>query len=261
MDVGASCAIAVMGKVPVPGRSKTRLCPPLNHDQAASLSEGFLRDMFGNIQQAGQRAAIAGYAAFAPASGAAAMAALLPRDMHPLLADGTPPMPDNVQGLGRSLLHAMRGLFDLGHPAACLLNSDSPTLPTEYLVRAARTLMEHEDRVVLGPAEDGGYYLIGMRRPHAALFADIAWSTETVARSTRHRAAELGLDLVELPSWYDVDETASLSRLILELAAGPSGAYRAPATRSVLHRLGLALPPASVRSGEQLLPALPADGS
>ena len=243
MDVQSTCAIAVMGKVPTPGRSKTRLCPPLNHAQAASLSEGFLRDMFGNVAKAGGRTAITGYAAFAPAGSEAAMAALLPPGMYPILADGTPPMPDNVQGFGRSLLHAIQGLFAQGHPAACLLNSDSPTLPTACLIRAAQTLMEREDRVVLGPAEDGGYYLIGMREPHAALFADIAWSTETVARSTRHRAAELGLELVELPVWYDVDDASSLLRLMLELGAGTPGAYPAPATQSALRGFGLAALP------------------
>ena len=62
--------------------------------------------------------------------------------------------------------------------------------------------MEPGDRVVLGPAEDGGYYLLGMRQAHASLFADIAWSTGTVARDTRLRAAALGLEMVELPVWY-----------------------------------------------------------
>lgn len=245
MDANATCAIAVMGKVPTPGRSKTRLCPPLNHEQAAKLSEGFLRDMFGNIARAAGQAPIAGYAAYAPAGGEAAMAALLPDGMHPILADGSPPMPAGVEGFGRSLLHAIQGLFALGHSGACLLNSDSPTLPTAYLVRAAQTLMEREDRVVLGPAEDGGYYLIGMRQPHARLFADIAWSSDSVARSTRHRAAELGLDLLELPVWYDVDDAASLLRLMLECSAGASGAYPAPATQWALRRFGLASLPAA----------------
>ncbi len=68
---------------------------------------------------------------------------------------------------------------------------------------------------MLGAAEDGGYYLLGMRQAHAHLFADIAWSTGTVADTTRRRAASLGLDVVELPRWYDVDDAASLSRLLL----------------------------------------------
>jgi rSAM/selenodomain-associated transferase 1 len=241
-----SCAIAVMAKAPEPGRSKTRLCPPVLPNQAAWLSEGFLRDMFRNVAEAARQAPIAGYAAYAPAGTEAAMKALLPPDMGLVLADGTPRVPPGVQGFGRCLLHAIRSLFDLGHPAACVLNSDSPTLPTACLVRAAQALLVAGDRVVLGPAEDGGYYLLGMRQAHAVLFADIAWSSDTVARDTRLRAASLGLEVVELPIWYDVDDAASLLRLMLEIGACVPGAYPAPATQSALRRLGLfALPAAA----------------
>ena len=94
-----------------------------------------------------------------------------------------------------------------------MLNSDSPTLPTALLIRAAHALLAPGDRVVLGPADDGGYYLLGMKQPHAHLFADIAWSTADVAAATRARAATLGLEVVKLPAWYDVDDAASLARL------------------------------------------------
>jgi rSAM/selenodomain-associated transferase 1 len=249
MDVNtsrlSSCAIAVMAKAPRPGSCKTRLCPPLRPDQAARLSEGFHRDMFGNLARAAWQAPIAGYAAYAPAGTEAVIKALMPRGMGLVLADGTPPMPTGVQGFGRCLLHAIEGVFALGHAAACVLNSDSPTLPTAYLVRAAQVLMEPGDRVVLGPAEDGGYYLLGMRQVHACLFADIAWSTGTVAHATRRRAAELGLEVVELPVWYDVDDAASLLRLMLEIGAGSPGAYPAPATQQTLRRFGLAAFPAA----------------
>ena len=95
-----------------------------------------------------------------------------------MLADGSPPMPHDVQGFGRCLLHAAQAMFATGLGAVCLVNSDSPTLPTAVLIRAARALLAPGERVVLGPAEDGGYYLLGMQQPHAQLFADIAWSTD-----------------------------------------------------------------------------------
>jgi len=234
-----TCAIAVMTKAPRAGFSKTRLCPPLHPEQAARLSEGFQRDMFGNIAEAAGIADIAGYAAYAPVGSEAAIADLLQPGMRLVLADGTTPAPDNVHGFGRCLLHAIEGLFALGHPAACVLNSDSPTLPTDVLAQAARALMQPGERVVLGPAEDGGYYLLGMQRVHAHLFADIDWSTETVAASTRRRAGELGLEVVELPVWYDVDDASSLLRLLLEIGEGVSHAYPAPQTQAVLRRFGL----------------------
>jgi rSAM/selenodomain-associated transferase 1 len=239
------CAIGVMAKAPQPGRSKTRLCPPVRPDQAARLSEGFLRDMFGNIEAASREAPIAGYAAYAPAGTEAEIAALLPAEMGLVLADGSPAMPRGVEGFGRCLLHATEGMLARGHAAACVLNSDSPTLPTDCLVRAARVLLAPGERVVLGAAEDGGYYLLGMQRAHAHLFANIAWSTETVADTTRRRAGELGLDIVELPVWYDVDDAASLLRLMLAIGSGAGEPYPAPATQAALRRLGLVALPAA----------------
>ena len=127
--------------------------------------------------------------------------------------------------------------------AACVLNSDSPTLPTSLLVEAAVSLLERPDRVVLGPAEDGGYYLLGMSAPHAHLFEDIAWSTDTVAEATRARARALGLELIELAPWYDVDDRAALLRLIEDIAAPADEAalqpYPAPATAACIARIGL----------------------
>ena len=114
-----------------------------------------------------------------------------------------------------------------------MLNSDSPTLPTEYLIRTAELLFAPGERVVLGPAEDGGYYLLGAKQAHAHLFADIVWSTDSVADATRARVQELGLELVELPVWYDVDDRSALTRLIEE--AGRRGPhFLAPASRAAL---------------------------
>ena len=121
-----------------------------------------------------------------------------------------------------------------------MLNSDSPTLPTDILRRAAALLLEEgRECCVLGPAEDGGYYLLGMRRPHARLFADIAWSTGTVADDTRLRARELGLHVVELPEWYDVDDRAALRRLLDERDDPARDAFAAPATAACVERLGV----------------------
>jgi rSAM/selenodomain-associated transferase 1 len=228
-----------MAKAPQPGRSKTRLCPPLRPDQAARLSRAFHQDMFANIAAASGQAPIAGYAAYAPAGAEALLEDLLAPGMGLLLADGTPPMPADVQGFGRCLLHAMQQMLARGHDAACVLNSDSPTLPTAYLVQAARALLAPGERVVLGPAEDGGYYLLGARQAHAHLFADIAWSSATVAATTRTRAAECGLLVVELPTWYDVDDDASLRRLLGAIDGDGTDAFAAPATRQALDELGL----------------------
>jgi len=243
-DVAAGmCAIAVMAKAPQAGRSKTRLIPAVGPAPAAALSSAYVPDTTENIRAAAATSPIAGFIAYAPAGLEALFDGHLAPGTGLILADGTPPMPPDVTGFGRCLRHAITALLDLGFGAAIVLNSDSPTLPTAILAHAAALLAAPGDRAVLGPAEDGGYYLLGLKADHAHMFADIAWSTDIVAAQTRARAAEIGLELVELPSWYDVDDAAALDRLRAELtgaASGPMTPYAAPATAACLASLDAA---------------------
>jgi uncharacterized protein len=236
MDLRNTCAIAVMAKAPRAGRAKTRLCPPLQPDQAAQLSAAFLRDITENIALAARAAPIHGCLAYAPAGEERAFDGHLADGTSLVLADGSPPMPPGVSGFGGSLLHATQALFARGYGAVCLVNSDSPTLPTSLVIEAALTLLAPGERVVLGPADDGGYYLIGMKRPHAHLFAAIAWSTDSVAAATRARATALRLDVVTLPTWFDVDDMGSLTRLLVGAERQPNGLqpYAAPATMALI---------------------------
>ncbi|GAB0113209.1 hypothetical protein AcidC75_07330 [Acidisoma sp. C75] len=230
---GARCAIAIMAKAPRPGFSKTRLCPPLRPDEAAMISGAFLRDTAENLARAAEQAPIAAYAAYTPAGTEALLGPHLGPAVGLMLADGGGDFPRGIDGFGRCLFQAVERLLAAGYAAACVLSSDTPNLPTEALIQAARLLLDGPpDRAVLGTCDDGGYYLLGMTRPHAALFRDIVWSTETVAATTRARAAEVGLALAELPPWYDIDDAASLARL----AARPEG-YAAPFSRAALQRL------------------------
>src|SRR5262249_26295668 len=124
-----------------------------------------------------------------------------------------------------------------------LINSDSPTLPPTILSTAIEALSPAGDRVVLGAAEDGGYYLIGLKAAHENLFDRIAWSTAEVLAHTLERARELSLEVVMLPTWYDVDDAATLARLCDDLfvnqAVHRNGhtAYAAPYTRDYLEQL------------------------
>jgi rSAM/selenodomain-associated transferase 1 len=241
----ATCAIAVMAKAPQPGRSKTRLVPPLSPEQAAGLSAAFLRDITENVRAAGRLAQVQGYVAYAPLGLEALFDGHLAAGTGLLLADGSTEMSSRVQGFGRCLLHAITSMLDAGYGSACVLNSDSPTLPTSILQQAAQILAAAGDRAVLGPADDGGYYLLGLKSAHAHLFEDITWSTDQVAAQTALRAREIGLELVMLPSWYDVDDAASLYRLIdgLHHPISPDRSaptpYAAPATAAFLERLQL----------------------
>jgi uncharacterized protein len=206
------CAIAVMAKASSAGRTKTRLVPPLTLEQAAELNTAFIADVADNLALAARQADIDAYMAFGPPGSAPFFEDHLPREVG-LIETWFP-------NFGDCLFHAARSLFDLGYGASCVLNSDSPTLPTEWLVKAARELARPGDRIVLGPSIDGGYYFLGLKQPHRHLFDDIAWSTEQVARQTLARAADLGLESVMLPSWYDVDDAAALQALIRETLFG-----------------------------------------
>ncbi len=228
------CAVAIMGKASTPGRAKTRLVPPLTAEQAAQLNTAFLKDAVANVTEAGRSAAVAAYVAYGPAGSEQFFRDHLPGD--------TGLIECSLPRFGDCLLLALGTLFDAGYGAACVLNSDSPTLPCRYLVEAAAALSVPGERIVLGPSEDGGYYLLGMTRVHRELFRDIDWSTAQVCRQTCERAAEVGLEIVWLDPWYDVDDAATLERLRVDLQERPDGA---PHTRAALGRVTESLPTAA----------------
>ena len=98
-------------------------------------------------------------------------------------------------------------------------------------------LSKSSDRVVLGPSDDGGYYLIGLKENHRELFDRIDWSTERVLDQTQQRARELNLEVSLLPTGYDVDDPATLRRLCAELLSGNAANDLAPNTRKFLAQL------------------------
>jgi uncharacterized protein len=116
----------------------------------------------------------------------------------------------------------------------CLIDSDSPTVPAENFAESVELLSATEERVVLGPSDDGGYYLIGVKKPNRHLFEQIDWSTERVLKQTIQRATEIGLEVKLLPSGYDVDDVVSLRRLCDELLGENATASVAPNTRKFL---------------------------
>ncbi|MGH7051408.1 MAG: TIGR04282 family arsenosugar biosynthesis glycosyltransferase [Acetobacteraceae bacterium] len=225
-----------MAKAPQQGAVKTRLTPPLQPAEAVLLSESFLIDITGTLHEAAQAAPITPFLAYAPLGAEARLKAIVAAGTRLVLADGGAVAEPGVCGIGRSLLQAARRLFAQGYGAVSMVSADAPTLPATTLAEAAHALARPGDRMVLGPAADGGYYLIGLKAPHRRLFQDISWSSETVAAETVARAREIGLEVVLLRTWYDVDDEATLGRLRRAL---DRGAEQAPATKAALARLGL----------------------
>ena len=210
-------AIGIISKAPLPGRSKTRLATVIGDVAASELSACFLRDVAAAIEAVPEALGRRGYGVYAPAGAEDIMRQVLPAGFGLLLQAGA--------DLGHVLLGATRALLDAGHDCVLLVNGDSPTLPTRLFIQAVQALREPGDRMVLGPASDGGYYLIGLKRPHRQLFTKIVWGTDTVARSTCERAADIGLATTLLPEWYDIDDIETLGWLQDELA-GHSTRFR-----------------------------------
>jgi rSAM/selenodomain-associated transferase 1 len=240
------CALAVVTKAPQAGRVKTRLVPPLTPEQAAELNKCFLRDTAAAISiacsggprlqsadnarlQAGaQRAPLQcrPVAVYTPVGAESAYTDIFPTDFSLL--------PQRGDKFGERLYFAVEDLFKCGFESVCLIDSDSPTVPSENFAKAVALLSATEDRVVLGPSEDGGYYLIGVKKPHLHLFEQIDWSTERVLNQTIQRATEMRLEVKLLPTGYDVDDAASLWRLCNDLLADVMSANTAPYTRRFL---------------------------
>ncbi len=224
------CALTVMAKAPIPGKVKTRLSPPLTPHQAAALNACFLRDTVANLALACTHAAAEVVISYTPIGEEAAFLGILPENTYLL--------PQRGHTFGERLLATAQDLFASGFSSVCLIDSDSPTVPTTEFVAAIEQLAAPGSRSVLGPSADGGYYLIGLQSAEPNLFDRITWSTDRVAAETIDRAAEINLPIHLLSEWYDVDDDHSLNRLLTEIdSPHQAGAYRAPHTRAYLHQL------------------------
>lgn len=217
-----------MTKAPQAGKVKTRLSPPLTPEEAAGLNVCFLRDIADAITHATQKTKARGVAVYTPAGSESAYDGILPRDFYLV--------PQRGEAFGERLFLATEDLLQLGFESVCLINSDSPTVPPSVFVEAVQALANPGDRIVLGPSDDGGYYLIGLKNLHHRIFEEIDWSTEKVLQQTIDRAAELHLDVHLLPSWFDVDDRATLRRLCESLLQSPAD-KSAPATKRFLEQL------------------------
>src|SRR5207237_7614324 len=192
-------------------------------DTAAAISTAYSRRPAGDVQfeHAGASHSEAarsacGIAVYTPIGAESTYTDILPADFSLL--------PQRGDEFGERLYFAVEDLFKCGFESVCLIDSDSPTVPTENFEQAVELLSTSEDRVVLGPSDDGGYYLIGVKKPQRHLFEQIDWSTERVLNQTMQRATEIGIEVKLLPTGYDVDDDASLRRLCNELLASKTSA-------------------------------------
>lgn len=207
-------AVLIMAKAPRAGEVKTRLCPPLTAAEAAELYRSFLLD---KIEQVRALTAASPAVAYTPAEGRALFEALAP---------GFTLLPQRGADLGARLANSFEAFFRMGHRGALAIDSDTPTLPLGFLEQALDLIATPSVDVVLGPSDDGGYYLIGLRTLHRELFEGMEWSTPRVLPETLRRAEAQGLRVASLPTWFDVDTPEDLVRLKASLAESEKDAPR-----------------------------------
>ena len=221
-------AIAVMAKVPNAEAVKSRLYPALGSRLATQLYEALLLDRLDALKALG---GVERLVAFTPPEARSEMARLAPLGFTLVAQRG--------RDLGERLDALLTELISRGHPGAIAVDSDSPTLPMAYVSDAARVLAKGMADAVLGPCDDGGYYLIGLRAPHPELFEAIPWSTEQVLSLTLERARRAGLRTHLLPPWFDVDTEADLRRLHEEMERSGTGPSRTfGLVREIFHSAG-----------------------
>jgi rSAM/selenodomain-associated transferase 1 len=197
-------ALIVMAKQPLAGQTKTRLSPPLSASEAAELYKCLLLDTLDTVREAAEQVPIKPFIAFYPAQGQSEFQALAP-DFQLLAQQG--------HNLNERLSGALLSVQEHGYDQVAAINSDSPALPAAFLIQAYQELNDPGIDVVLGPCDDGGYYLIGWKRPHLNLVHAVPMSTPTVLADTIALAMGAELKMAILPPWYDVDDATALSHM------------------------------------------------
>jgi hypothetical protein len=207
---GCGLALLILVKYPEPGKVKTRLASAVGAELAAQVYVEFIRRTF---SLAGQMQMTARFVTFTPAEREQELRQLFPGPWQWFAqAEST--------DFGVRIHHAIEYVQRCDCSRVLTIGTDSPSLPIEYLREAAESLLTHD--LVLGPAADGGYYLIGLKNSPPALFAGIDWSTAKVLQQTLQRAKQLQMSVHLLPEWYDVDDLAALRRFCNENKLPPS---------------------------------------
>jgi rSAM/selenodomain-associated transferase 1 len=197
--------LGLFAKQPVAGQVKTRLAAVTSPEWAASVAAAFLADLVERFAScAAQRILV-----YTPNEAASYFAGIA--------RDSFTRVPQSPGTLGQRMQSFLQDQLDGGTESVLIIGTDSPTLPLAFLEQAFQALEQAD--VVLGPATDGGYYLVGCSRHVPPIFDDVAWSSATVLTETITRLAEPSWRLAVLPPWYDVDTLDDWQMLCGHLAA------------------------------------------
>ena len=199
-----SAALIVFAKAPIEGYVKTRLCPPLTTDEAASLHGSLVLDLLECCQSL---------------KGCDRILAGSPTPDHPFFKAlntrfGMPIWEQVGEDLGARMAQAFQVALGSPYQAAVIIGTDIPGITAPLISTAFKSLQAHD--IVIGPTKDGGYYLIGLRQPVPELFEHITWSTDTVFSMTQEKAKAMDLSLKILPTLRDLDTIEDLQAFIQE---------------------------------------------
>jgi rSAM/selenodomain-associated transferase 1 len=215
-------AIIVMAKAPLPGTVKTRLSGAYSDVEIVALASAFLADTVAAAKLIGPHVFIA----YSPEGGRSII--------EPIAGGGVEWICQLGADLGERMYAAFAEAFEQGFTPLVIVGTDSPHMPTASYQAAMEILQGREADIVLGPADDGGFTLIGVSAPNPALFEGVLWSGPTVLKQTTENAERAGLQVRTIAPWYDVDTPEDLQRLRDDLLAVSAHAAQAPATSAWL---------------------------
>ena len=216
-------AVIIMTKVPTAGNVKTRLQPFLSSDECTALSEAFLQDAVNKAKSVCENVILA----YSPQAEMDSLSSLLPAESIFVEQTGN--------DLGEKMFNAFAFAFGQKSDAVVMIGTDSPTIPFDFIEQAFEFLETNSD-VVLGKTEDGGFYLIGLRKLEKAIFESVAWSSTETFEQVFENIHRLRLHLREVPSWYDVDEREDFEKLREEILHNKNAQRRAPETYDLIRK-------------------------
>jgi rSAM/selenodomain-associated transferase 1 len=222
-------AIVIMAKKPEPNKVKTRLISDFNPVLASEIYHGFLLD---RIEQIGRFSHWDHFIAYTPESSKQFFERLIPKHFSLI--------PQRGNDLGERLSNISFSFFNNKYKKMIMIDSDSPNLPSNFIISSFEYLNDSD--IVLGPCEDGGYYLVGLRMHIPEIFRDIPWSTPYVTHATKEKAQSVGRTVSLLKKWYDVDTKEDLIRLKNDLdkySENPNEMYFCKNTHNIISKIDI----------------------
>ncbi|MGM0366294.1 MAG: TIGR04282 family arsenosugar biosynthesis glycosyltransferase [Actinomycetota bacterium] len=212
MDIDNSARLIVFCKQPVPARVKTRMVPPLTYNEAALLYDAFLKE---TVNFSRKIKGVERILSFYPPESQNRLNSLIDMNWTTQVQQGN--------NFSQRLLNAFKENLS-GNKPVVVIGSDSPSLPPDLIYAAFKALEKH--KIVIGPAIDGGFYLLGLKEFYTRIFDQVRWSSKNTLSDTLKNIRHMGIEPFMLPEWYDVDDIYDLKLLVSHLSLIPENEFK-----------------------------------